>query len=194
MNELEEIPEVEINDVTPAVAEVADVLPVRKGKRKREAPKPAKKLGKKAQLVKRYLDNFDSSKQEPPTESEVKSMSVAKLETLCTLQEKQQTHAIQPGGLAASLIGFVSNVLDFLARTDGEITRLNEEDQELKRCVTEELGALATFLNNKVKIASHVALNSGRAIVKKRKLTPPVEKQTDAGRKEPTQSSSAKST
>jgi hypothetical protein len=105
-------------------------------------------------------------------------MTVAKLETLCTIQEKQQTHKLQPSGLAETLIGFVSQCLDFLAQTDGEITRLNDEDEELRRCVSAELGSLATYLNNKVKIASHVALNSGRAIVKKRKLSPP-EKETE---------------
>ena len=49
---------------------------------------------------------------------------------------------------------------------------------------TKELGSLATYLNNKVKIASHVALNSGRAIVKKRKLSPEKETQDEQGGKE----------
>ena len=108
-------------------------------------------------------------------------MTVAKLTTLCTIQEKQQTHKLQPSGLAQISINFVSQCLDFLAQTDGEITRLNGEDEELRRCVSEELGSLATYLNNKIKIGSHLALNSGRAIIKKRKLSPEKETQDEQG-------------
>jgi hypothetical protein len=97
---------------------------------------------------------------------------------------------LQPSGLAETLIGFVSQCLDFLAQTDGEITRLNDEDEELRRCVSEELGSLATYLNHKVKIASHVALNSGRAIVKKRKLMP-AEKENEQGGKKQAQGSAS---
>ncbi len=184
MDELEQIPEIDESAVLSTPVDTHDSVVVSSTKKRKRAAAPKKKKkARKPELVKRYLDNFDSSKQVPPTEDELKSMSVAKLETLCCLQEKQQTHKLQPSGLAETLIGFVSQCLDFLAQTDGEITRLNEDDQELKRCVSEELGSLATYLNNKVKIASHVALNSGRAIVKKRKLMPP-KKENDEQRGE----------
>jgi hypothetical protein len=162
MDELEELPVVEQHSEVVAEQE----LPSSK-KRKRTA---VKKPPKKAVLVKRYLDNLDSSKQSPPSEVDLKNMTVARLETLCTLQQKKATHNMQPSGLAVTLISFVSQCLDFVAQTDNEITRLNEEDEELKRAVSEELGSLATFLNNKVKIGSHLALNTGRAVVKKRKV------------------------
>jgi hypothetical protein len=175
MDELDELPTIMEQDECEIVAEQelpaapAKKQPPRKRKKPAASTTTAKKP-KKAVLVKRYLDNFDSSKQPPPSEADLKSMTVAKLETLCTLQQKQATHNMQPSGLAVTLIGFVSQCLDFLAQTDNEITRLNQEDEELKRAVSEELGNLATFLNNKVKIGSHLALNCGRAVVKKRKL------------------------
>ena len=169
MDELDDLPLiVEQEEQACEVEQELSAVPSTK-KKKRKKPAVTKKP-KKAVLLKRYLDNFDSSKQQPPTESDLKSMTVAKLETLCCLQQKQAAHNLQPSGLADSLIGFVSQCLDFVAQTDNEITRLNSEDEELKRAVSEELGNLATFINNKVKIASHLALNSGRAVVKKRKL------------------------
>jgi hypothetical protein len=190
MDELEQIPEIDDDVVFPVLESSNDTMSNAKSsttkKRKRDVVAPKKKTKKKPrkpELVKRYLSNFDSSKATPPTEGELKSMTVAKLETLCSLQEKQQTHKLQPSGLAETLIGFLSTCLDFLAKTDGEITRLNAEDEELRRCVSEELGSLATYLNNKVKIASHVALNSGKAIVKKRRLSPPQAKQKQNGKK-----------
>ena len=196
MDELEDIPEINADFCLPVPNDDIVENPTTKKKRKRptQTVKKKKKKPRKPELVKRYLDNFDSSKQTPPTEDELKGMTVAKLETLCTIQEKQQTHKLQPSALAETLIGFVSQCLDFLAQTDGEISRLNEQDEELRRCVSEELGSLATYLNNKVKIASHVALNSGRAIVKKRKLSPP-EKETQDGQgtKEQIKSDTAKS-
>jgi len=175
MDELDELPTIMEQDECEVIAEQELPPPpaaeAKKQPRKRKKPAAATaKKPKKAVLVKRYLDNFDSSKQAPPSESDLKSMTVAKLETLCTLQQKHATHNMQPSGLAVTLIGFVSQCLDFLAQTDNEITRLNAEDEELKRAVSEELGNLATFLNNKVKIGSHLALNCGRAVVKKRKL------------------------
>jgi hypothetical protein len=179
MDELEQIPE--IDDVViaePAILNVAKTVEKKK--------KPVKK-SKKADLVKRYLTNFDSSSEVPPTEAEVKAFTVAKLEMLCTLQQKQQTHKMKPSGLADTLIGFVSGIMDSLAQTDNEITRMNSEDQELKRCVSEELGSLATLLNNKVKIASHVVLNGGRAIVNKRKSTASAEKQNVQRKKQATE-------
>jgi hypothetical protein len=188
MDELENIPELADDLILSVPVPVDDVVSDTKSttkKRKRSvATAKKKKKPRKPELVKRYLDNFDSSKEVPPTEHELKSMTVAKLETLCTIQEKQQTHKLQPSGLAETLIGFVSQCLDFLAQTDGEITRLNDADEELRRCVSEELGSLATYLNNKVKIASHVALNSGRAIVKKRKLSPEKQTENEQGGKE----------
>jgi hypothetical protein len=191
MDELADIPE--IDDALLCPSPVDTVVPLSKPstKRKRQSTKKKKKP-RKPELVKRYLDNFDSSKQTPPTEEELKGMTVAKLDTLCKLQEKQQTHKLQPSGLAETIIGFVSQCLDFLAQTDNEITRLNQEDAELRRCVSEELGSLATYLNNKVKIASHVALNSGRAIVKKRRLIPPKEKENGT-ETEQTKTSTSKS-
>ena len=192
MDELEQIPEIDDYAVLSTPTTTHDAVVPTSTKKRKAAPKKKKKA-RKPELVKRYLDNFDSSKQVPPTEDELKSMTVAKLETLCTIQEKQQTHKLQPSCLAETLIGFVSQCLDFLAQTDGEIARLNEDDQELKRCVSEELGSLATYLNNKVKIASHVALNSGRAIVKKRKLMHPKKENDDQRREEQTQAGSAKS-
>jgi hypothetical protein len=178
MNELEELPN--IGDV-PVIDIPNPVInsPVTKIKRTKKNKKKAPVISKKQQLVNRYLKNFDASKNVPPSEEEMKGYTVVKLQTLCTLQEKQQTHKMQPSGLAVSLIGFVSNILDFLAKTDNEITRLNAEDDELKRCVAEELGSLATYLNNKVKIASHLTLNTGRAVVKKRKYDQVKEKEND---------------
>jgi hypothetical protein len=128
--------------------------------------KPKKNNNKKADLVKRYLQNFDSSKDIPPDAKEVKSMSIATLENLCTLQEKRSAHQLAPSGLAESVIGFISLVLDGIAGTT-EISRLNSEDEELKRCVSEELGCLNTFLGNRLKIASHLTMNSAHAVVKK---------------------------
>jgi hypothetical protein len=193
MDELEHLPEIKQDVVLPISAPSNTVMPdTKSGKKRKRPPATKKKKPRKPELVKRYLENFDSSKHTPPTEDELKNITVAKLETLCTIQEKQQTHKLQPSGLAETLIGFVSQCLDFLAQTDNEITRLNQEDEELKRCVSEELGSLATYLNNKVKIASHVALNSGRAIVKKRKLMPEKQKTNEQGTKEQAEGSASK--
>ena len=52
-------------------------------------------------------------------------MTVAKLETLCTLEQKVKTRNMKPSELAESLIGFVSQCLNFLARTDNGSTQLN---------------------------------------------------------------------
>jgi hypothetical protein len=199
MDELEQIPEIDADFCVPVPTDniVEDTKSDTTNKKRKRAPvatKKKKKKPRKPELVKRYLDNFDATKQTPPTEDQLKSMTVTKLETLCTIQEKQQTHKLQPSALAETLIGFVSQCLDFLAQTDGEISRLNEQDEELRRCVSEELGSLATYLNNKVKIASHVALNSGRAIVKKRKLMPAEKQSADESRtKKQTQGSVTKS-
>jgi hypothetical protein len=152
--------------------EVAEVLAPTSNKRKRTDVKPPPpptqkpKKNKKADLVKRYLQNFDSSKDKPPDANEVKSMSISTLETLCTLQEKRSAHQLAPSGLAESVISFISLVLDGIAGTT-EISRLNSEDAELKRCVSEELGCLNTFLGNRLKIASHLTMNSAHAVVKK---------------------------
>jgi hypothetical protein len=152
---------------------VEEILaPTNKRKRTAEkppAPPPTKKpkQNKKADLVKRYLQNFDSSKEKPPDAQEVKSMSISTLENLCSLQEKRSAREIAPSGLAESLIGFISLVLDGVAGTNSEISRLNAEDAELKRCVAEELGCVSTFLGNRVKIISHVTVNSAHAVVKK---------------------------
>jgi hypothetical protein len=153
--------------------EVEEVLAPTSNKRKRTdvkppAPPPTKKpkKNKKTDLVKRYLQNFDSSKEKPPDSQEVKSMSIATLENLCTLQEKRSAHQLAPSGLAESVISFISLVLDGIAGTT-EISRLNSEDAELKRCVSEELGCLNTFLGNRLKIASHLTMNSAHAVVKK---------------------------
>jgi hypothetical protein len=183
MDELEELPTVIESTLlahTPAVQ-----APVISSTKKRKKPEKTTKSSKKSDLVKRYLQNFDSCSEAPPSDAEIKAMSVVKLETLCTIQEKQATHKLQPSGLAEQLIGFVSQCLDFLAQTDDEISRLNAEDIELRKCVTEELGSLATYLNNKIKIASHVALNSGRAIVKKHKTG------KENGTQEPVENSSS---
>jgi hypothetical protein len=167
MDELEDIPEISEEYVhAPCNAPK---------KRKRDKPPPPpkrtlQKKPKKADLVARYLNNFDSSKEIPPTEDDLKSYSIAKLETLCLIQEKHATHKIQPGNLAHSVISFVSQVLDGLAGTGDEITKLNAADEELTRCVGEQMGKFSTFLDSRVKIASHITLNSGRAIMKKRKL------------------------
>jgi hypothetical protein len=152
--------------------EVEEVRAPTTNKRKRTdvkpPPPPTKKpkKNKKADLVKRYLENFDSSKEKPPDAQEVKSMSISTLETLCTLQEKRSAHQLAPSGLAESVISFISIVLDGIAGTT-EISRLNSEDAELKRCVSEELGCLNTFLGNRLKIASHITMNSAHAVVKK---------------------------
>jgi hypothetical protein len=152
--------------------EVEEVLAPTSNKRKRidvkPPPTPTKKpkKNKKADLVKRYLENFDSSKEKPPDAQEVKSMSISTLENLCTLQEKRSAHQLAPSGLAESVISFISLVLDGIAGTT-EISRLNSEDEELKRCVSEELGCLNTFLGNRLKIASHLTMNSAHAVVKK---------------------------
>jgi hypothetical protein len=98
--------------------------------------------------------------------NDVKSMSIATLENLCTLQEKRSAHQLAPSGLSESVISFISLVLDGIAGTT-EISRLNSEDAELKRCVSEELGCLNTFLGNRLKIASHLTMNSAHAVVKK---------------------------
>jgi hypothetical protein len=116
------------------------------------------------------LNNFDSSKETPPTEDDLKSYSIVKLQSVCLLQEKHATHKIQPGNLAHSVISFVSQVLDTMCQTGDEITKLNTADEEFTRCVGEQMGKTSTFLDSKVKIASHITLNSGRAIMKKRKL------------------------
>jgi hypothetical protein len=171
MDELDELPIIDSSEISTSARVLLSTKPdiaTTTKKRKREV-NTNKPKSKKADLVKRYLQNFDSSKEKPPTDDELKSMSVVKLETLCTIQEKQSTYKMQPAGLAESLIGFVSQCLDFVAQTDNEISRLNSEDDELRRCVAEELGSIATYLNNKIKIASHVALNSGRAIVTKKR-------------------------
>jgi hypothetical protein len=171
MDELDDLPKILDGEFTiPTIATSVQPISTPTSTKKRKKPDRTTSKPKKADLVKRYLQNLDSTKEVPPTDAEIKSMSVAKLETLCTIQEKQSTHKMQPSGLAESLIGFVSQCLDFVAQTDNEISRMNSEDSELLRCVTEELGSIATYLNNKIKIASHVVLNSGRAIVKKRKL------------------------
>ena len=152
--------------------EVEEVLAPTSNKRKRTEVKPPPtptkkpKKNKKADLVKRYLENFDSSKEKPPDAQEVKSMSIATLENLCTLQEKRSAHQLAPSGLADSVISFISLVLDGIAGTT-DISRLNSEDEELKRCVSEELGCLNTFLGNRLKIASHITMNSAHAVVKK---------------------------
>jgi hypothetical protein len=152
--------------------EVEEVHAPTTNKRKRTDVKPPvqqtkkPKKNKKADLVKRYLENFDSSKDKPPDAQEVKSMSISTLETLCTLQEKRSAHQLAPSGLADSVISFISLVLDGIAGTT-EISRLNSEDEELKRCVSEELGCLNTFLGNRLKIASHLTMNSAHAVVKK---------------------------
>ena len=104
MNELEEIPGIADDVVFPVLESSNDTMSNAKSsttkKRKRDVVAPKKKTKKKPprkpELVKRYLSNFDSSKATPPTEGELKSMTVAKLETLCSLQEKQQTHKLQP--------------------------------------------------------------------------------------------------
>jgi hypothetical protein len=151
--------------------EVEEVRAPNKRKRTAEkppAPPPTKKpkKNKKADFVKRYLENFDSSKEKPPDAQEVKSMSISTLETLCTLQEKRSAHQLAPSGLADSVISFISLILDGIAGTT-DISRLNAEDEELKRCVSEELGCLNTFLGNRLKIASHLTINSAHAVVKK---------------------------
>jgi hypothetical protein len=150
--------------------EVEEVRAPNKRKRTdvKPAPPPTKKpkKNKKADFVKRYLENFDSSKEKPPDAQEVKSMSISTLETLCTLQEKRSAHQLAPSGLAESVISFISLVLDGIAGTT-EISRLNSEDEELKRCVSEELGCLNNFLGNRLKIASHLTINSANAVVKK---------------------------
>jgi hypothetical protein len=168
MDELDELPT--ILDAAPISVKSIPTIPTITTKKRKKPEKKMAPKSKKADLVKRYLQNLDSRKELPPTDAEIKSMSVVTLERLCMLQEKQATHNLQPSGLAESLIGFVSQCLDFVAQTDNEISKLNSEDEELNRCVSEELGSIATYLNNKIKIASHVCLNSGRAIVKKRKL------------------------
>jgi hypothetical protein len=190
MDELDDLPK--ILDATEFIipASTTSVQPVSTPTITKKRKKPTTSKSKKADLVKRYLQNLDSTKEAPPTDAELKSFSVAKLETLCTIQEKQSTHKLQPSGLAESLIGFVSQCLDFVAQTDNEICRLNSEDTELLRCVSEELGSIATYLNNKIKIASHVCLNSGRAIVKKRKL----EKENGYGTEVEVESSITRST
>jgi hypothetical protein len=153
--------------------EVEEVRAPTTNKRKRTDVKPPAppstkkpKKNKKADLVKRYLQNFDSSKEKPPDANEVKSMSISTLETLCTLQEKRSAHQLAPSGLAESVISFIPLVLDGIAGTT-EISRLNAEDAELKRCVAEELGCINTFLGNRLKIASHLTMNSAHAVVKK---------------------------
>jgi hypothetical protein len=168
MDELEQLPTV-IESTLLSHTHTPVVQASSSATKKRKKPEKTPKSSKKADLVKRYLQNFDSCSETPPSDAEIKNMSIVKLETLCTIQEKQATHKLQPSGLAEQLIGFVSQILDYVAQTDNEICRLNAEDIELRKCVTEELGSLATYLNNKIKIASHVALNSGRAIIKKQK-------------------------
>jgi hypothetical protein len=170
MDELEDIPEIS----EEFMQQQQPVTSPQKRKRPTEKPPPPKrtlqKKPKKAELVARYLNNFDSSKETPPTEDDLKSYSIVKLETLCTIQEKHATHRIQPGNLAHSVITFVSQVLDTMCQTGDEITALNTADEELTRCVGEQIGKLSTFLDSKVKIASRLTLNPGRAIMKKRKL------------------------
>ena len=95
--------------------------PEPKKQRKRKTPGATAKKPKKAVLVKRYLDNFDSSKEKPPTEADLKAMTVAKLETLCTLQQKQATHNMQPSGLAVTLIGFVSQCQHSIFQDENEL-------------------------------------------------------------------------
>ena len=98
-------------------------------------------------------------------------MSLDTLRTKVKLQEQQKVATVvKPSGLGEQIVGLVSSLLDFLLRTDGEISQVNQSDAELIRCVNEELGVLSTLLSNKVQIASHLALNTGRAFLKKRRL------------------------
>jgi len=78
MDELEELPTIIESSLlvhTPAVVE-----PISNTKKRKTPEKKTK--SKKADLIKRYLNNFDASKEKPPTDEEIKSMSVVKLETL----------------------------------------------------------------------------------------------------------------
>ena len=98
-------------------------------------------------------------------------MTLAKLRQAVKLQEQRQTANLRPTGLSERVIGLVSVLLDFLAGTEGEIARANSSDAELQRAVQEELGALSTFLTNRMQIGAHLALNTVRAVVQKKRKT-----------------------
>ena len=163
MDELEELPEcVEEKDIvsnTPAKLKTPPASPP-------VAPPPKKKArGKKTALIKRYLDNFDSTVEDVPSESDLKKMSIETLETKLKLQEqKKVVTTVRPAQLGERLVGLVSAVLDFLLKTDGEITKPNEQDEELIRCVNLELGCLSTYLGNRTQIAGHLAINTGKVV------------------------------
>jgi superfamily I DNA and/or RNA helicase len=140
-------------------------------KRKLPATKPSKtKQSEKQRLVQRYLENFDAKNGIAPTHDEVKRMSTLQLKDRLKLIEVKHTVSLKPTGLAERVISLVSAVLDTLLQTESEIQKVNESDDELRRAVQSELGSLATYLNNKVQILSHVALNTGKVVLKKRKI------------------------
>jgi hypothetical protein len=163
MDALEEIPEI------ASAAVDMSIIPTKKRKSP-EKPIVKVKQSEKQRLVKRYLDNFDASKTTPPSHEEVKRLSVSTLKERLKCIEIKQTASLEPTGLAERVIGLVSVLLDTLLQTESEIQKANESDLELRRAVQSELGSLATYLNNKVQIASHLALNTGKVVLKKRKL------------------------
>jgi hypothetical protein len=165
MDELEEIPEI----LSTAVD--MSIIPTKNRKSPEKTVVKAKaKQSEKQRLVERYLENFDASKGVSPTHEEVKRLSVSTLKERLKCIEIKQSVSLQPTGLAERVISLVSVLLDTLLQTDSEIQKTNESDLELRRAVQSELGSLATYLNNKVQIASHLALNTGKVVLKKRKL------------------------
>jgi hypothetical protein len=138
--------------------------------KKRKLPVTKTKVSEKQRLVKRYLENFDSKNGVTPTQDEIKKMSTTQLKDRLKLIEVKHTVALKPTGLAERVISLVSVLLDTLLQTESEIQKVNENDDELRRAVQSELGSLATYLNNKVQIMSHLALNTGKVVLKKRKI------------------------
>jgi hypothetical protein len=171
MDALEEIPTI----LETAVQSTQMVLNNNKKRKLPSAIKPPKqpkqsKQSEKQRLVKRYLENFDSQTGTTPSHDEIKRMSTTQLKEKLKVIALKHTVALKPTGLAERVISLVSVLLDTLLQTESEIQKLNESDDELRRAVQSELGSLATYLNNKVQIISHVALNTGKVVLKKRKI------------------------
>lgn len=166
LNELEELPD--IDEPMPVPPPVADKAPKKQKKRKRDEAKPEKDT-----LIASVLENWDSKKQgDVPNVDELKRKKLSDLKVLAKTQQIRQSSNLNEKGLAETFIAFLSSLLDTALQTDGEIERTNMADQELIRALREELGYWSSLLNNKVKVAAHLALNSGKVAVKKFKTNP----------------------